>query len=204
MDSVPMIRGEKERLIYTAITVLLCVGLCVCIGIRVRMERKSLSGPYDGIDIGCSGETIISILGEEPSTVLPVELFYADTIMVFSDFTYLDMTGQMTYWMKDDSLVMSVFHPEGFNYTRDIELTYQNQFEKDFGTVELSAGGFGFDASTVRYAYVLSSPVDSSVDETMVLLLMYYKRDALFILKSLYSPNLPVIVNDIQEVLFSE
>ena len=196
--------SSKEKTVYILITVILFIGLCICLSIRFSPGKKVSSGPYDGIDIGSSGETITSIAGEEPSEVLPLDLFYADTIMVFSDYTYLDMTGQMTYWMKDDSLVMSVFHPEGFNYTRDIELTYQKKFEIDFGTVELSAGGFGFDPATVHYAYVLSSPVDNDVDETMVLLLMYYKRDALFILKSLYSPNLPVIVNDIQEVLFSE
>lgn len=195
--------GKSERryavMAASTITILLSIGLCICLGIRLSMAG-STSGPYDGIDLGTSREAIINHKGSKPDAEFSPGVYYADSVMLYTDQIYLGMEGRITYWLKDDILVMSVFYPDDFCYTRDIELKYLRQFQEDFGTAELSTNGFGLDASTVRFAYVIRSPINtkSGVSESMILLLRYYRRDAFFILGGYDIPNLPLVIEDIR------
>ena len=192
---------DLSKTTYRLVTILLCIGFCICFLVRFSSGGETLSEPYDGVHTGESAEKVISIIGREPDMMTGKDLSYADSVMVYRDFPYLDMTGVMTYWMKDDNLVMSVFYPDCFDYRRDIELEYYDRFKNDFGTAELSTNGYS--QSTVTNGFTVTSPVKTTVStgEHITLVLRYNKRDAVFILSGVGVPNLIYLMDDIQEVL---
>lgn len=191
----------RSKTIYRLITLLLCIGLCICFFIRFAPQKGKASGPYDGIDTGESSEMIISKTGRTPDRLIDTDCFYADSVMIYDDFSYLDMSGSMMYWMKDGVMVMSVFYPYDFDYRRDTELEYRRRFERDFKTAELSSNGYS--PSTVTDSFTVTSPVKSSqgASQYLTLVLRYHRRDAIFILRESGVPDIFYLINDIQEVL---
>ncbi len=136
---------SKKNLHLGLIACALLAVICTFLLILGKDAQKTLDGAYIGMSEkqvrelnSAYNEPVVIIPEAESESYINIK---ARTILIYRDFDYLQLRGDMAYWFDSQGLlVLSAFHPLNMEFRMDNSEIYYKFLKKRYGSTMLSNG----------------------------------------------------------------